>query len=123
VCAGANPEEMIHLADEALLRAKRTGRDRVCIASAEGFTTLHDDSTSSDEKRRFSRVRSRLPVRFVELPEFEGKAYTMSATDVSPGGIAVTGPKQQLKKNAYALVYLGDEQKPLLSQVMWTRDS
>jgi diguanylate cyclase (GGDEF)-like protein len=123
VCAGASPEEMIHMADEALLRAKRTGRDRVCIASSEGFGDLGDEIDSQNEKRRFSRIRSRLPVRYVELPELGGRVYTMSATDVSPGGIAISGPKHQLKKNAYALVYVGDEQKPLLSQVMWTRDS
>jgi diguanylate cyclase (GGDEF)-like protein len=122
VCTATSAEEMIHLADEALLRAKRTGRDRVCIASAEGFDGLDVEGQSGD-KRRFARVRSRLPVRFVELPEFEGRAYTMSATDVSPGGIAVSGARTQLKKNAYALVYLGDEQKPVLSQVMWTRDA
>jgi diguanylate cyclase (GGDEF)-like protein len=116
-------EELIHLADEALLIAKSTGRDRVCLASAEGFDTLAAaDERAGREKRRFSRIRSQLPVRFVELPEFEGRTFSMSATDVSAGGIAVQGPSQPLRKNAYALVYVGDEQKPRLSQVMWTRD-
>lgn len=127
VCSATAGEEMIDLADDALLRAKRSGRDRVCVASGRSFAALEDDLRKDDEpapheKRRFSRIRSSLPVRFVELPEFEGRTYSMSATDLSPGGVAVQGPHHQLKKNAYALVYLGDEPKPVLSQVKWTRD-
>ena len=122
-CAVESGEELIHLADEALLIAKTSGRDRVCLASGQSFDTLGLESDApTHEKRRSSRIRSQLPVRFVELPEFEGRVFSMSATDVSAGGIAVHGPERPLKKNAYALVYLGDEQKPRLSQVMWTRD-
>ena len=121
-CSVTSGEELIHLADEALLVAKTSGRDRICLASGESFDTIGLEGDRPGEKRKFSRIRSQLPVRFIELPEFEGRAFTMSATDVSVGGIAVQGPSQPLKKNAYALVYLGDEQKPRLSQVMWTRD-
>ena len=122
-CSARSADELIHLADEALLIAKRSGRDRVCLASGQGFDTLGlEPDRPSNDKRRFSRIRSQLPVRFIELPEFEGRVFSMSATDVSVGGIAVQGPASSLKKNAYALVYVGDEQKPRLSQVMWTRD-
>lgn len=122
-CTAGSGEELIHLADEALLLAKSSGRNRVCLASGKGFDTLGlEQDFPGAEKRKFSRIRSQLPVRFVELPEFEGRMFSMSATDVSTGGIAVEGPRQPLKKNAYALVYLGDEQKPRLSQVVWTRD-
>jgi len=122
-CAATSGEELVHLADEALLIAKRSGRDRVCLASGQSFDSLglETDGTSA-EKRQFARIRSQLPVRFVELPEFEARVFSMSATDVSAGGIAVAGPRHSLKKNAYALVYLGDEQKPRLSKVKWTRD-
>jgi diguanylate cyclase (GGDEF)-like protein len=124
ICDASSGEELIQLADEALLLAKRTGRDRVCLASGQRFDSIGlEDDFSGEEKRRFSRIRSQLPVRYIELPEFEGRVFTMSSTDVSSGGIAVQGPPQSLKKNAYALVYLGDEQKPRLSQVMWTRDT
>ena len=122
VCSAASGEEMIHMADEALLMAKRSGRDRVCLASGQSFDTLGLDQDPPGEQRRFQRIRSRLPVRFVELPDFEAKMSAMSAMDVSAGGIAVAGSPKTLKKNAYALVYLGDEQKPLLTQVKWTRD-
>jgi diguanylate cyclase (GGDEF)-like protein len=124
VCAASSADELIGLADEALLLAKRSGRDRVCLASGQRFDTIGlEDDFEGDEKRRHSRIRSQLPVRYIELPEFEGRVVTMSSTDVSSGGIAVEGPPQALKKNAYALVYLGDEQKPRLSQVIWTRDT
>ncbi len=122
VCAAGSGEELINMADDALLVAKRSGRDRVCLASAERFDTLGLDQDPPGDQRQFARVRSKLPVRFVELPEFEARVSEMSAMDVSAGGIAVAGPRESLKKNSYALVFLGDEQKPLLTQVKWTRD-
>ncbi len=121
--AVGSAEELIHLADEALLHAKRSGRDRVCLASGQSFDSLGlEQDTPGMEKRRFSRVRSQLPVRFVALPEFDARASTMSATDLSEGGVAVAGPRDSLNQNAYALVYIGDEQNPRLTQVKWTRD-
>jgi diguanylate cyclase (GGDEF)-like protein len=123
ICAARTPEELIQLADEALLIAKQSGRDRVCLASADHFESLSMENSVQHEKRQFARIRSQLPVRFVELPDFEARVSELSATDVSAGGIAVSGSPPTLKKNAYALVYLGDEQKPRLTQVKWTRDS
>src|SRR5262249_9309811 len=116
ICAASSGEELIHLADEALLIAKRSGRDRVCLASGQRFDSIGlEQDAQGEEKRQFVRIRSQLPVRFVELPDFEAKVSAMSATDVSAGGIAVAGPRNSLRKNAYALVYLGDEQKPRLT--------
>jgi diguanylate cyclase (GGDEF)-like protein len=123
ICSAAASEELVHLADEALLMAKRSGRDRVCLASADGFESLSNEQQIQHEKRQFARIRSQVPVRFVELPEFEARVSELSATDVSAGGIALAGSPATLKKNAYALVYLGDEQKPRLTQVRWTRDA
>jgi len=122
-CSAQSSEELIHLADEALLIAKQSGRDRVCLASATGFESLEAEQSVPHDKRQFTRIRSQIPVRFVELPDFEVKVSDLSATDVSAGGIAVSGSPLSLKKNAYALIYLGDEQKPRLTQVKWTRDS
>ena len=122
-CAASSGEELVSMADDALLVAKQSGRDRVCLASGQSFDSLGlEQDAPSEEKRRHVRIRSQLPVRFVELPDFEAKVLSMSATDVSTGGIAVAGPRESLKRNAYALVYLGDEQKPRLTQVKWTRD-
>jgi len=122
-CAASSGEELVSMADDALLVAKQSGRDRVCLASGQSFDSLGlEQDPPSAEKRRHVRIRSQLPVRFVELPDFEAKVLAMSATDVSTGGIAVAGPRESLKRNAYALVYLGDEQKPRLTQVKWTRD-
>src|SRR5262249_14395914 len=69
-CSATSGEELIRLADEALLLAKRSGRDRVCLASGQNFDTIGlEQDFGGTEKRRHSRIRSELPVRYIELPE------------------------------------------------------
>lgn len=125
-CKVATPAELIELADHALLWAKRSGKDRVCLASSEGFTDLGSESLyrpdEGNEKRKHLRIKSQLKVRYIELPEFATQVVDMDSVDVSAGGISIKGPGQHLKKNSYALVYLQDGEAPVLSQVMWTRD-
>jgi len=95
------------MADKALLAAKHSGRDRVCVACEQGFEpVLPTEGPEGVEKRRFPRLTSQIKVRFVQLPELEGRVVTMDSTDIGPGGIAVRGPELHLRKSAYALVQL-----------------
>lgn len=116
-------DELVEMADRALLAAKQTGRDRVCIACEQGFEpVLSGDGPEGPNKRRFPRLTSQIKVRFVQLPELEGRVVTMDSTDIGPGGIAVRGPELHLRKSAYALVQLEEGGRPLLSRIVWTRE-
>jgi hypothetical protein len=112
---------LTQLADEALLRAKQTGRNRTCVASTGELTELK--LGAGKDKRKSTRIQSNLRVRYLELPELPGRGSQLTAKDISAGGISLAMGSEQLKKNSYALVYLEDDQKPLLSRVVWTQES
>src|SRR6185503_9758927 len=91
-------DELVDLADKALLTAKRSGRDRVCVACEHGFEDLARLESSGEEKRRFPRLSSQIRVRFIQLPDLESRVVTMQSTDIGPGGIKVRGPEMHLRK-------------------------
>ncbi|MCC6747875.1 MAG: diguanylate cyclase [Deltaproteobacteria bacterium] len=122
----ATVEELVELADRALLAAKRSGRGRTCLASGQGFTEPSGVLELADlegGKRRFPRVPAEIKVRYVELPDFQAHVVPAEATDISPGGIAVRDPERRLQQDGYALVYLEEDEKPLLSQVVWSSET
>ena len=126
ICAVQEAEDLVNLADQALLTAKSNGRDQVCMASADSFENVDINGIISDdqqERRRFPRVRSELNVRYVALPDLQGQMAAARSIDFSGSGLAVTDPHRRLKKHSYALVFVEDAQGPVLSQVVWTRDS
>ena len=125
ICSVPTADDLVHLADQALLTAKRSGRDQVCMAAATAIQNLHDqlDFPEGGDKRRFPRIASRLRVRYVELPDFEGQLADASSLDVSAGGLALRDPERRLKPHSYALVFVEGDQAPVLSRVVWTKDT
>jgi Diguanylate cyclase, GGDEF domain len=113
-------EQLVELADDALMVAKRTGRDLVCVASAR--QVLEAVTPSDGEKRRFPRIPTELEVRYLPLPDLAVRTIIMRAYDYSAGGVGVVTGAIGLKRSSYALVYLEHGAGPLLSQVAWTRD-
>ncbi|MBI3184574.1 MAG: diguanylate cyclase [Myxococcales bacterium] len=116
------PEKLLRAAEEALREAKREGGGRFRLAS-ESSAAISSRPTGRANKRRFQRTASEVKVGFLELAEFDPRAVSMETTDVSAGGAAIRGPSEHLRRNAYALVFLGNDQRPVLSRVVWTRDS
>jgi diguanylate cyclase (GGDEF)-like protein len=127
VCAVATIEDLITQADNALLAAKRSGRDRVCVAAGSSVQNLEDRpediAPSAQDRRRFPRINTGFPVRYIELPDFESHLVSASTIDVSAGGMAVADPSRRLKTHTYALVFVEDGRSPVLSRVVWSKDS
>lgn len=120
----ASPGEVIELADRALFAAKRAGKDRVCLGTTDGITDMssHRERNVQEDKRRHPRIQSRMRVRYIDLPEFAARLVETESYNLSAGGIALIGPDQHIRKNGHALLYLQEGDKPVLAQVMWTRD-
>jgi diguanylate cyclase (GGDEF)-like protein len=118
-CGVANTTRLLTLADEALLRSKRAGRNRISIASATGVVAV---AQGADQRRQHPRIQAELRLAYVDLPQFDGRLAPLEGMDLSIGGVRVRGPRAGLRKNGYGLVYIGSEQRPVLSQVMWARD-
>jgi DNA-binding NarL/FixJ family response regulator len=111
-------EDLIAWADEALLRAKRTGRGRVEVAHA----SLEGSYAEGPDKRRAPRMRCELPATFVPLRDFNlDSKMRITTVDVSAGGAALKTGVTHLTRNSYGLVFLDERQSPYLARVAWSR--
>ncbi|MCA9672861.1 MAG: diguanylate cyclase [Myxococcales bacterium] len=114
-------EELADLAEQALAVAKRGGRGRICLAHRSGVESIAG-SIERPEKRRSPRVGSTIGVRYLELADFGGRALEAQSSDISAGGIAIRSTGQLLRRHSFGLVFLEGSDRPVLSQVVWTRD-
>lgn len=117
--------ELLDQARAALRSAKAAGRDRVCVAGVPGSEPVRAEVLSQEpgaEHRVFSRFPTKMQVRYLEIPDFERSLAQVSSGDISAGGISLTGAVGQFKRNSYALTYLEDSQKAMLTRVVWTAD-
>lgn len=125
-CSARSADHLVDLADRALLLAKQSGGNRVCVASnAPSGTRAGVIDSSRDpetDKRGSPRLSAPGQVRYIPLPELEDRAIHLPSRDISAGGVGVEDPRGQLKHGSYALVMLEDDPEPLLSKVVWTRD-
>lgn len=122
-CSISSAEDLVQLAFRAVRSAKDAGRDQMIVASGQAFESVFPAPPSQDDKRRYPRIPSDLAVRYIELPDFEGHLAKSRSLNVNARGIAIEDPQKQLHRHSYALVYIEDAQTPLLSRVVWTKDS
>jgi diguanylate cyclase (GGDEF)-like protein len=124
-CSAATVEDLVDTADKALVIAKQSGRDRSCVAHGQAQASASgtiDTLAPPDNSRRFPRIPAQLKMRFLPLPELEGKVIDLTTVDLSSGGVGIRGPASKLKTNSYALVFLENDLCPILSRVVWTTD-
>jgi len=121
--ATSSPEHLIGFADEALYESKRNGRNQVTVSAGRGSKPSGKQAAQGpgDERRRHPRVDAEMSVRYIPLPGIDGQVVHLDTTDVSAGGLAVRGPENELQINSLALVYVGEQEKPMLCRVVWTR--
>lgn len=116
----ATPEQLLELADQALLTAKRSGRDRICVSSDLRARPVMTRSDS--EQRGFPRIEANLAMRFLPLPLLEGRTLSLEVTDYASGGAGVKAPPGvALKADTHALVQFESGDGPMLAQVVWAR--
>jgi diguanylate cyclase (GGDEF)-like protein len=115
-------EELLARADEALLAAKREGRNQIRIASPTVHLSMGDLPANESllENRRHRRVKLAESAKVMSLPELEASAVDATVVDISDGGIKVDGLRQPMEKDTYALVYFAGTRHPRLSRVVWS---
>jgi len=119
--AASSPEHLIEFADEALYESKRGGRNQVTMSAGRRAGAKRDDQDSGDDRRQSPRVGAEMRARFLPLPGIDGQVIHLDTIDISAGGLSVRGPEEQLKLNSLALLYTGEQERPSLCRVIWTR--
>jgi diguanylate cyclase (GGDEF)-like protein len=111
-----SPDKLIELADDALLAAKRGGRDRLCVA--EGMEQV--DDTSEANKRRYPRLEYALSATFIPIRDADARPISLTTVNVSANGLGVNDDSRRLEHDSYGLVFLEERHAPFLGRVRWT---
>lgn len=118
-------EDMINLADEALLISKSSGRNRICMyVPEEGIREVK--GINIRERRRFPRAKINIPLRYVPLSYDDLERLNATSKDISEIGIRFYG-KKGIQEGEFALldltIPLEDKEKEVraLAQVIWSQ--
>jgi diguanylate cyclase (GGDEF)-like protein len=115
----ASPQELIGLAEDALVRAKASAGNRTVHA---GAPPSPEGSSPGIDQRREARMDLELPVTFVPLPDVDARGtLRLASVNISARGLAVRDRARLLKRNSYGLAFFDDRPHPLLCKVAWSR--
>jgi diguanylate cyclase (GGDEF)-like protein len=111
------PHQLVAKAQEALSRAKVSGRNRT-MHSGESVRA----GPAGSEQRREPRMPLELPVTFVPVPELDPRsALRLSSVNISSSGLALRDRARLLKRSSFGLVFFDDRPHPTLCKVAWSR--